>query len=474
MAAFPSAVAPFPMASHPIPIPAQRPIFGSNVPIIAAGLGCAVVVGVAGAVKLGFGVAALLGVLFVPIVMLNVPLGVLAWIPAIFMARVPAFSFGPTLLAIMVATAWLLALPATRGHVGEVLRRHRVLFGVMGLLLVWTTASIFWSFDREAALLDFGWWFAAAATFLIVSTTLSTRRFVIWACAAFVVGATASVLAGFIPGDVAVRGDINEDEAARLAGSLGDPNFLAAGVVPAIALASGLIATIRSSGLRWALLAALVVLVGGLIATGSRGGIVAAGVMVIAAICLERGRRLQLGALLVALVAAVGLIAIYNSSSSIDRLREFETGNGRVDLWSLAIRMSEDNLVTGVGINNYRPESARYLQEPGFVQEPYLILSSPHVAHNTYLQQLAETGIVGIGLLLAFAGAALAATRRASQMFLTRGDRGMAALARAVLVAQIGMLTTSIFMSNGYDQRIWVLLAFGVALVAVASRGRTA
>ena len=59
-------------------------------------------------------------------------------------------------------------------------------------------------------------------------------------------------------------------------------------------------------------------------------------------------------------------------------------------------------------------------------------------------------------------------------MLLARGDRGMAALARAVLVAQIGMLTTSIFMSNGYDQRIWVLLAFGVALVAVASRGRTA
>jgi len=460
------------MASNSISISPQRPVFDSNIPIVAAGLACAVIVGLAAAVKLAFGVGALLGVLFVPIVLMNVPLGILAWIPAIFMERVPAFSFGPTLVGLMVASAWLLALPATRGYVAEVLRRHRFLFTALTLFLAWTTASILWALDRGEAADHFARWYLAGATFLIVATALSTRRFVIGACAAFVAGATLSVLMGFIPGDVAGQGEVNEDVAARLAGSLGDPNFLAAGVVPAIALAFGLMATTRRPGLRWALAGALVVLGTGLLATGSRGGLIAAGVMAIAAICLERERRFQLGAVLVTVVAVGALIAAYSSSSSIDRLRSFETGNGRVDLWSLAIRMSEDNLVSGVGVNNYRPEAARYLQEPGFVQDQALIVGTPHVAHNTYLQQLAETGIVGVALLLAFGGAALGATQSAARTFLARGDRDMASLARAALVAQLGILTTAIFLSNGPDRRIWVVLALGVALSAVASRGQ--
>ena len=462
------------MATNTISIPSQRPVFDSNLPIVAAGLGCAVIVGVAAAVKLAFGIGALLGVLFVPIVLMNVPLGVLAWIPAIFMERVPAFAFGPTLVGLMVAGAWLLALPATRGHVAEVFRRHRFLFAALALFLAWTTASILWALDRGEAADHFARWYLAGATFIIVATALTTRRFVIGACAAFVAGATLSVLTGFVPGDVAVTGEINEDVAARLAGSLGDPNFLAAGVVPAIALAFGLMATTRRPGIRWALAGALVVLGGGLLATGSRGGLIAAVVMAVAAICLERGRRLQLGALLVTVVAVGALIAAYSSSSSIDRLRSFETGNGRVDLWSLAIRMSEDNLVSGVGLNNYRPEAARYLQEPGFVQDQALIVGTPHVAHNTYLQQLAETGVVGVVLLFAFGGAALGATRSAARTFLADGDRDMATLARATLVAQLGILTTAIFLSNGPDRRIWVILALGVALSAVAFRGQKA
>ncbi len=405
------------MASTPISIPSQRPVFDSNFPIAAAGLGCAVIVGVAAAVKLTFGIGALVGVLFVPIVLMNVPLGVLAWIPAIFIERVPAFSFGPTVIGLMVAGAWLLALPATRRHVADVFRRHRVLFLALAAFMAWNTASILWALDRDETAAHYFRWYAAGVTFIIVATALSTRRFVVGACAAFVLGATLSVLTGFVPGDVVVRGDINEEEAARLAGSLGDPNFLAAGVIPAIAIALGLLSMTRRPGLRWALAGALVVLGGGLLATGSRGGLIAAGVMAIAAICLERERRLQLGAVLVTLLAVGTLIAAYNSSSSIERLRSFETGNGRVDLWSLAIRMSEDNVVRGVGLNNYRPEAVRYVREPGFVQDPTLVLGTPHVAHNTYLQQLAETGVVGVALLLTFGAATLGATRSAARTF---------------------------------------------------------
>ena len=458
------------MATETARITPAEPALNSAAPIAAAGIASALLIGVATAVEPALGLAAVLGVLFVPAVMLSVPLGVCIWIPIIFMERVPAFSFGPTLVALMTAGAWLLALPATRQAVGSIVRRHRVLFMVLAALLAWTAASVLWSTDRPAALSDFGWWYAAAATFLIVATSLPSRTFVVAACAAFVIGASASVLAGFIPGDVAVRGDLAPDEAARLAGSLGDPNFLAAGLVPAIALGFGLLAVSSRVSTRWALVVALAILLGGLLATGSRGGIFAALVMVLAALVLERGRRLKIAGLL-SLLAVLGVFGIASSSdSSLERLRTFETGNGRVDLWSLAIRMTSDNLVAGVGVNNYRAEAVRYVREPGFVEQPELIIGSPRVAHNTYLQQLAETGVVGAALLLAFLASVLAATYEASRRYARRGNERMAGLSRAVLIAQVGVLTTSVFMSNGYDERIWVVLALGLALLAQASR----
>jgi hypothetical protein len=37
-----------------------------------------------------------------------------------------------------------------------------------------------------------------------------------------------------------------------------------------------------------------------------------------------------------------------------------------------------------------------------------------------------------------------------------------------VLLATIGMLTANVFVSDGHDPRLWVLLALGPALLAAA------
>ncbi len=44
----------------------------------------------------------------------------------------------------------------------------------------------------------------------------------------------------------------------------------------------------------------------------------------------------------------------------------------------------------------------------------------------------------------------------------------MEGLASAVLVAQIGILSASVFLSNGYDMPLWLTLALGPMLVSVA------
>jgi O-antigen ligase len=98
------------------------------------------------------------------------------------------------------------------------------------------------------------------------------------------------------------------------------------------------------------------------------------------------------------------------------------------------------------------------------------VTETPHVAHNVYLQMLAETGVIGLGLfaviLIGCLRAALAAARRFEQF----GETAMAGLSRAVFVGMVGMLTASFFISNANDRRLWILLAMGPIMLALAQR----
>jgi hypothetical protein len=76
-----------------------------------------------------------------------------------------------------------------------------------------------------------------------------------------------------------------------LYGGLGDPNILAAAIVPAVVLAVTLIPVVRTPA-RWALLGCIGLLIVGLAATQSRGGAIAAGAAFAAALLVMKKRRM--------------------------------------------------------------------------------------------------------------------------------------------------------------------------------------
>jgi NO-binding membrane sensor protein with MHYT domain len=86
----------------------------------------------------------------------------------------------------------------------------------------------------------------------------------------------------------------------------------------------------------------------------------------------------------------------------------------------------------------------------------------------------AETGIVGAALLAAVVIAAMRATWMAARTFERSGDFRFAALAWSVLIAQAAVLIASTFITDPNDERTWILLALGPALLTVASRTREA
>jgi O-antigen ligase len=135
--------------------------------------------------------------------------------------------------------------------------------------------------------------------------------------------------------------------------------------------------------------------------------------------------------------------------------------------------MWQDHPIVGVGLGGFIDNASDYVRAVGPLQFANFIAEQPHVVHNSYLEMLAETGIVGLGLYLAVVAACLRCAWRAAKRFEQAGDAAMAVLSRAVIVSVLSMLTAAFFISGETDRRAWVLLAFGPALLA-ATRSEAA
>jgi hypothetical protein len=96
-----------------------------------------------------------------------------------------------------------------------------------------------------------------------------------------------------------------------------------------------------------------------------------------------------------------------------------------------------------------------------------MIVDTPLVTHDVWLQALTENGAIGLALLIGAFGACILASLAAARRFVRAGRPDLAHLARAVAVAQVGSLAASTFIANGNDRVWWVLLSLGPVLLAV-------
>src|SRR2546430_16573838 len=107
--------------------------------------------------------------------------------------------------------------------------------------------------------------------------------------------------------------------------------------------------------------------------------------------------------------------------------------------------------VRGGGIGNYTTSSIHYLLQPGPLQRDEFIVDTPKVAHNTYLQVLAEEGVLGEVLFLSIIGFSLLSILRAARIYERLGDSSMELLSRALLVALAGVLAADFFISDQFS-----------------------
>jgi O-antigen ligase len=194
-------------------------------------------------------------------------------------------------------------------------------------------------------------------------------------------------------------------------------------------------------------------------------------VALIAAVLLGGRRR---GTMLIAALVAVMITVFYFATIAPQDVKERVThpqgGTGRVDIWKVGWRMVEANPIHGVGSGNFQTSSIHYLLEPGKLARSDFIVNTPKVAHNTYLQVLAELGIVGFGLFVTVLLFGFVCAFKAHRAAAAAGDRELDIIARATVVALVALFAAYFFVSRDFGKQLWLLLSLGPVMLEIARR----
>jgi O-antigen ligase len=435
--------------------------------LVAAAAGTAVVVDLRVAALLAIGAVA------VPLALVDLPLAVAAWVALGPITQLGSAGIGATGLGALVLVVWASLVCA--GTIRLEFGVNRTTLLLAGAFVAWLALSAAWAPDTAELVTKLWPWVVVLVMLMVLLTTVRTARDVRLIAGAVIVGTVVSVIAGFAGGGLG-SADVTSATATegRLQGGAADPNFLAAFIVPAAALLPGVAAALprRSSLARAMLVLAFAVLIAGLAASQSRGGVVAAVAAFAAALLIMRGRRVMV---LLAMVAVGGLALSFFAvePSALERITSAtDRGNGREDLWVVAGRMASDHPLVGVGLGNFTVLAPDYVRRPGALAFVDLVADRPHETHNEYLQRLAENGIIGVALFAALAGSAVLAAVRAARRLQRIGEYSLAWMARCVVVADAGLLAAAIFLSVGPTPTLWVFLALGPVLLAMANGRR--
>lgn len=424
------------------------------------------------AVGLANATSLIIGMLYVVPALLNLPVAVALWTPLAFLPSLAYIGAAPTAAAATIFLAWLPTLRDKAGPTRVMLRQHAPTLTIALVLLLWVTISISWAGEPDNGTSTLWQWWFAGGVLLVGATTIVDRRHFRLLVLAIFVGAVLSAVLGFFGESLTTTSSslqLAAEDRRRFGSFLDDPNYLAAGFVAVVILGTGLMRS-RHPIANSAIVVSMGLLTVAFAATESRGGLVAAAVTFVTALIFYRGRRAQVVVFL-ALLVSIAAVFFSLTPDAWERISEFDaTGSGRSGLWEVAWRITEDHPVGGVGLGNFVEEAPKYTQQPGQLEVVRNIAERPHVTHNVYLQFLAETGFVGLILFLTLLLSCMRAAWRAGVLFDSKGDREMAALSRACLIALIAFASASFFISDGNDVRFWILMALGPIAYGVASR----
>ncbi|HEY7933342.1 MAG TPA: O-antigen ligase family protein [Solirubrobacteraceae bacterium] len=434
-------------------------------------LGAALIIGGLAATAPAVAVGAAAGLVFAFVVFADLAVG-FAMLGFLSFLEVLPTSGGLSLAkgaGLLLAGAWVVRL-CTNQRERDFFADYPPLTWTLVAFVAWAALTIVWATQTAPVVQAVSRYIPNVLLLPIAFTALRTRRDLTIVLGAIMIGAIVAAAFGILkPPNPSLVGE----EAERATGTIGDPNELAAALLVGLALGAGFALSRGSSvALRLGGLAAIPICAAGIFLSLSRGGLVALVAVLVAGTVLAGRWRAAITGLLI-LVATSGVLYFTQIASlpARERVTTADGGSGRSDLWTIGLRMVYAHPIGGVGAGNFPIVSANYVLQPGLIRRSELIFSAaPKITHNTYLQVFAEMGAVGFILFATVVLTCLLCALRAARLWSKRNEVGMEALARGALLALIGLLVADFFLSETYGKLLWMMLALGPAMLALARR----
>jgi O-antigen ligase len=424
-------------------------------------------VGLLSGLNPAYGLLVTLGATFAAIVIMNLTAGFILFTGLSFLDLLSTSgSFSGTKLIGLILFVSYLGYIATRRVAGasSFATENPMLVVAMIAFISWSVLSYIWAYDPSTALSGSERFALNMLLIPIAYAALRERRHVYWMIAAFAAGAVFSAVFGFlVPSTSATVGYGN-----RATGSIGDPNAQAAVLVASLPLLLSLFGVYRNSPrIKIIAVACVAIVFIGFVETLSRGGIVALAVMMVAAVIFGGRWRRKAAALLMVGVAATSAYYLVVAPLAARQRITSSDSSGRTTIWTVALRVFRAHPVLGVGTDNFILVEGQYVNQPGAVTAFYVI-NAPKVAHDSFLEQLVDLGIVGLLAFVSVLSLAFGAAVRAVRRFERAGDQDMELVSRAVVLSLVALITSNFFISGQYAKYLWLALALGPVLLALA------
>ncbi|MGH2968262.1 MAG: O-antigen ligase family protein [Solirubrobacteraceae bacterium] len=251
---------------------------------------------------------------------------------------------------------------------------------------------------------------------------------------------------------------------ARAGGPIADPNDFAYVIACMLPLSGYLLSAERGRRLLWA--ACFVLLVAAVLATLSRGALVGLAAL---AVWGAVSRRIPIGGVALGLMALLGVIAVAFAAwapilqdriESKGRIADRNVGS-RQAFWEGSLRMAADRPLVGVGPGGFGREASDYVRDdPLGIDQP--------VVHNSYLEVLAELGLLGLLPFVAFLGAVWRLLGRARARAVAAADDEGRRLTTAMQATMVIAVVSAFFLSVQLTTPFWLV---GALAAVVAGSG---
>jgi O-antigen ligase len=165
----------------------------------------------------------------------------------------------------------------------------------------------------------------------------------------------------------------------------------------------------------------------------------------------------------VALAVAFVVLAMM-PQSPVDRMLhpvagDVESANIRLQLWDAGLEMVRQHPVVGVGLGNFKPSVSRFF--------PVNADTEALLAHNTYMESLAEMGVPGLLAFLAIFGTTFVCLERTRRRARTAHEDFISQAANALQMGLFGFAFAIFFLSAEFLKLFWFSVFLGASLPQV-------